>query len=66
VRVGDVVLRVVDTTRRCVTPTYDVATGAPLPAVLGEVARQRDNVVGVYCEVVTPGALARGDVLTAR
>ncbi len=64
VRVGSVVLRVIDTTRRCVTTTYDVATGASLPPVLGEVARQRDNVVGVYCEVLTPGELARGDVLT--
>jgi uncharacterized protein len=64
VRVGSVVMRVVDTTRRCVTPTYDVATGASLPAVLGEVARQRDNVVGVYCEVLAPGVVAVGDTLT--
>jgi uncharacterized protein YcbX len=65
VRAGSVVMRVVDTTRRCVTPTYDIATGASLPLVLEAVARRRDNVVGVYCEVVAPGELARGDVLTA-
>jgi hypothetical protein len=64
VRAGGVVMRVVDTDRRCVTTTYDIATGVSLPAVLGEVARQRNNVVGVYCEVVTPGELARGDILT--
>jgi uncharacterized protein YcbX len=65
VRVGSVVMSVVDTTRRCVTTTYDVATGASLPAVLGEVARQRDNVVGVYCEVLVPGIIAVGDAITA-
>jgi uncharacterized protein YcbX len=65
VRAGSVVMRVVDTTGRCVTPTYDIATGDALPAVLGEVARRRDNVVGVYCEVLVPGEIALGDVLTA-
>ncbi len=62
-RAGSVVLRVVDTIGRCVTPTYDVATGASLPLVLEAVARERDNTVGVYCEVVTPGELALGDTL---
>ena len=65
VRVGGVVMQVVDTNRRCVAVTYDVTTGEALPAVLGEVARRRDNVVGVYCEVVTPGEIALGDVLTS-
>ena len=64
-RAGSTVLRVVDTIRRCVTPTYDVATGEPLPLVLSAVARHRDNVMGVYCEVVTPGELAAGDTLRA-
>jgi uncharacterized protein YcbX len=63
VRAGSVVLRVAATIKRCVTPTYDVATGAALPLVLEAVATQRDNVVGVYCEVVTPGDVARGDAL---
>ena len=40
--------------RRCVTTTYDVATGDGFPFVLEAVATARDNVVGVYCEVVTP------------
>ena len=62
---GDAVLEVVDTIRRCVTTTYDVATGAAEPRVLGEVARERDNVVGVYCEVVTPGAVALGTPIRA-
>ena len=64
-RAGDVVLRVVATIKRCVTPTYDVATGEPLALVLEAVATRRANVVGVYCEVQTPGALAVGDGLSA-
>jgi uncharacterized protein YcbX len=63
VRVGSVVMRVVAATRRCVTPTYDIATGASLPAVLNEVAQRRDNVVGVYCEVLVPGVVAVGDAI---
>ncbi|HZX67519.1 MAG TPA: MOSC N-terminal beta barrel domain-containing protein [Candidatus Elarobacter sp.] len=64
-RAGGVVLRVVGTIGRCVTTTYDVATGEPLPLVLSAVARHRDNVMGVYCEVVMPSELAVGDTLTA-
>lgn len=60
---GTTVLRVVDTIGRCVTPTYDIATGAPLAGVLHAVATERDNVVGVYCAVVTPGAVAVGDAV---
>jgi uncharacterized protein len=62
-RAGGVELRVVDTIKRCVTTTYDVATGEPFPLVLEAVATDRANVVGVYCEVVTPGELAVGDAL---
>ncbi|GAC1616773.1 MAG: MOSC domain-containing protein [Candidatus Elarobacter sp.] len=62
--VGSVVLRVVDTIARCVTTTYDVATGARLPLVLEAVATRRGNVVGVYCEVVTAGEVALGDEVT--
>jgi uncharacterized protein YcbX len=58
---GGAVLRVVKTIRRCVTPTYDVATGNALPLVLDAVAAQRDNVVGVYCEVEAMGEIALGD-----
>ena len=63
-RAGAVTLRVTDTIKRCVTTTYDVETGDPTPGVLACVARERDNVVGVYCEVLGPGETAVGDVLT--
>ncbi len=60
-RTGGVVLRVGATIRRCVTTTYDIASGEAFPLVLEAVATQRDNVVGVYCEVVVPGDVALGD-----
>jgi uncharacterized protein YcbX len=63
-RVGTVDLLVVDTDKRCITTTYDVETGASEPRVLGEVARNRDNVVGIYCEVLVPGVVSLGDELT--
>ncbi|HEX3469008.1 MAG TPA: MOSC N-terminal beta barrel domain-containing protein [Candidatus Elarobacter sp.] len=64
-RAGSVVLQVVATIKRCVTTTYDIATGASLPAVLSEVALRRGNVMGVYCDVIAPGKLEVGDVVTA-
>ncbi len=60
-RAGGVVLHVVATIKRCVTPTYDVATGESLPLVLEAVAAHRANVVGVYCDVEVPGDVALGD-----
>lgn len=63
---GDVVLRVIKPIRRCVTTTYDIQTGESEPRVLGEVARARENIVGVYCEVIEPGELARGTTIAAR
>ncbi len=62
-RAGSAVLRVTDPIERCVTPNYDVTTGEANPLVLGAVARERGNVVGVYCDVETPGVIALGDVL---
>ncbi len=63
VRAGEIVLRVVKPTIRCVTPNYDVETGVSGPDVLRAVARHRDTVLGVYCEVLTAGELAVGDPL---
>ena len=63
-RAGSVELRVVAEIERCVTPTYDVASGEPLPRLLEIAARKRNNVVGIYCDVVTPGELACGDIMT--
>ncbi len=59
-RIGAVTLRVSEPIDRCVTPTYDVATGESNPDILRAVARARDNVMGVYCEVLEAGTLRRG------
>ncbi len=61
---GDVTLRVLETIGRCVTTTYDQQTGESLPSVLSEVATQRNNVVGVYCEVLAPATIGVGDEVT--
>lgn len=61
--IGSVRLRVTAPIRRCVTTTYDVATGAGDAEVLRAVARYRDNVMGVYCAIVVPGTLQRGDAV---
>jgi uncharacterized protein YcbX len=63
--IGDVALRVVAPIKRCVTTTYDVVTGAPDPRVLGSLARERDNVMGIYCTVERPGSVALGASVTA-
>jgi uncharacterized protein YcbX len=62
--IGSVRLRVDDTIKRCVTTTYDIATGVSDPRVLREVAQQRANVMGIYCSVPTPGEITVGDALT--
>jgi len=62
IAVGNVVLRVVKPIGRCVTTTYDQITGASDPEVLAFVARERDNSMGVYCDVERTGEVRRGDV----
>lgn len=57
--IGPVGLRVVATIGRCVTTTYDIATGESDHAVLRAVAEHRANRVGVYCVVERPGTIAR-------
>lgn len=66
IELGGAVLRVRDTIRRCVTTTYDVETGESNADVLRYVAQQRDNVMGVYCEVELAGTVRVGDVLRLR
>ncbi len=61
---GDVRLRVRAPIKRCVTITYDLASGSPLPHVLRELASERDTILGVYCDVLAAGTLTLGDALT--
>jgi uncharacterized protein YcbX len=64
VTVGNVELRAVKTIKRCVVTTYDVHGGPSSPEVLDYVANERANVMGVYCEVLTPGDAAIGDAVS--
>jgi len=58
---GNVVLIVRNPIGRCVTTTYDQVSGESDPEVLGFVARERDNQMGVYCDVERAGDVRRGD-----
>lgn len=60
---GEVVLQVVKSIERCVTPTYDQVTGESDPTVLRAVAQHRDNRLGIYCEVERTGTVRVGDAL---
>lgn len=60
---GEVVLRVEAVIQRCVTPSYDIATGAAEPRIPRAIAQQRDNVMGVYCAVERTGTVALGDAV---
>ncbi len=62
-RAGSVRLRVRAPITRCVTITYDVATGTPTPSVLRDLADFRETILGVYADVLTPGTIAAGDML---
>lgn len=63
-RIGAAVLRVREPIGRCVTTTYDIATGERWDDVLTYVAQRRGNMMGVYCEVETPGTVRRGELLS--
>jgi uncharacterized protein YcbX len=61
---GSARFEVVSTIERCVTTTYDVATGEATPLVLRVLAQQRANVMGIYCRPSVPGRVELGDALT--
>jgi uncharacterized protein YcbX len=66
IEVGEIVLRVRDTIKRCVTTTYDIETGERDDDVLLYVAQNRATVMGVYCEVELAGTVRAGDPLRLR
>ncbi|HEX5275034.1 MAG TPA: hypothetical protein VFW34_07150 [Candidatus Rubrimentiphilum sp.] len=66
IEVGTAVLRVRYPIERCVTTTYDPVTGEPDPEVLRYVARERANLLGVYCDVELAGVVRAGDALRLR
>jgi uncharacterized protein len=64
-RVGGVVLQVTQPIVRCVTPSYDLATGESSQELLRTLVQKRGNLMGVYCTVELPGSVALDDTLMA-
>ena len=61
---GETLLRVLRPIQRCATPTYDIETGRSSPEISRYVAQQRDNLMGVYCEVERTGRVRTGEVVS--
>jgi uncharacterized protein YcbX len=59
-RVGDVTFEVVSSITRCVTPSYDIASGEPDPELHRIIVTGRGNIMGIYCRVVDPGTIVPG------
>jgi len=62
-RIGELRMRVDGPDQRCVMVTIDPVTLERDPAVLRVIARERNNQVGVYGSVVTPGVVRVGDAV---
>lgn len=62
-RVGELRLRVDRRDPRCVVVNVDPETGERTAAILRAIAQQRENCLGVYGAVVTPGRVAVGDAV---
>ena len=60
-RAGAVTFEVVSAITRCVTISYDIATGDADPALQRTIVQQRDNKMGIYCRVLVPGTISLGD-----
>jgi uncharacterized protein YcbX len=65
ITIGEVAFDVVSSITRCVTISYDIATGDPDPALQRTIVQQRNNKMGIYCRVVTPGTIYSGAMMTS-
>jgi len=64
--IGQVEVRIVSPTERCVVTTIDPDTLDRDRDVLARLATERDNLFGVYAQVTRPGWLRIGDQITLR
>lgn len=64
VTAGDAVLEVVVNTERCAVTTFDPETLERDSRVLTALAKERENLFGVYARVVRAGWIAVGDPVT--
>ena len=60
-RLGEVEIEVVDRCERCVMTTIDPDSLEVDPNVLRRINEEFGKLMGVLCEVVTPGELRVGD-----
>jgi uncharacterized protein YcbX len=64
--IGSTVLRVRTPIERCVTITYHPEGRPSDPRILRFLAQERNSWMGIYCDVVTPGTVKKGDSVTLR
>jgi uncharacterized protein len=67
VTIGDVALRVLEPVPRCVVTTRNPESGATDARILHALARLRgknDITFGVWCEIIQPGRIQVGDLVT--
>jgi hypothetical protein len=62
-RVGSAIFHVIEPIVRCVTVSYDLETAVSSTELLRALVHVRNNVLGLYCTVEQPGALAAGDLV---
>ena len=63
-RIADAELSVRERCERCLVTTIDPDTLEIEPAILTRIREEFEAVMGVYCEVTIPGAIAEGDEVT--
>lgn len=61
IRAGSAVLEVVKRCERCAVVTRDPDTTIATPELLRVLTQSSETCMGVYCRVLTPGAVAIGD-----
>lgn len=61
IALGEVLMRVRYPIGRCVVTTYDLHGGDADPRILSYVARERENWMGIYCDVLRAGIVRLGD-----
>jgi uncharacterized protein YcbX len=64
---GEALLRVIDPIPRCVVTTRDPKRGtrdAPVLRMLAQLRGKDDVTFGVWCEVLRPGTVRRGDAVS--
>lgn len=61
---GEALIEAVKPCTRCLVTTIDPETLAFDPSLLKLIAQQHDTIFGIYCRVVKPGTVRRGDVWT--